>query len=101
MNGTLENEPLGWQTTRNQRKLGKAKIMRTDFDKTNRNMTFTIVELLTVMSITAILIGLVVPTLNKARRHSHEVKTESAAERHRDLTGILDAELNILIANET
>ena len=75
--------------------------MRADIDKANRNRTFTIVELLTVMSITAILVALLVPTLNEAIRHSYEVKIESATERHRDWIGVFNAELKILSPKET
>jgi Tfp pilus assembly protein FimT len=75
--------------------------MRADIDKTNRSRTFTIVELLTLMSITAILVSLLVPTLNETRRHSYGVKTESAAERHRDWIGVFNAELKILSPKET
>ena len=42
--------------------------------KTNKRAAFTIVELLTVMSIIVILIGLLVPALNQVKRFALEVK---------------------------
>ena len=42
--------------------------------KSNSKGAFTIVELLTVMSIIVILISLLVPALNKVRRYAREVK---------------------------
>jgi type II secretory pathway pseudopilin PulG len=40
----------------------------------NKRAAFTIVELLTVMSIIVILIGLLVPALNQVKRYAYEVK---------------------------
>jgi len=42
--------------------------------KTNKKAAFTIVELLTVMSIIVILIGLLVPALNQVKKFAYEVK---------------------------
>ncbi len=41
---------------------------------TNKQMGFTIVELLTVMSIIVILIGLLVPAVNRVRQYANEVR---------------------------
>ena len=43
----------------------------------NRKAAFTIVELLTVMSIIVILIGLLVPALNKVKRYARDVKQKA------------------------
>ncbi len=48
--------------------------METNVNKRNKKAAFTIVELLTVMSIIVILIGLLVPALNRVKRYSYEVK---------------------------
>jgi type II secretory pathway pseudopilin PulG len=45
--------------------------------KYNEKAAFTIVELLTVMSIIVILIGLLVPSLNMVRRYAKEVKQKA------------------------
>jgi type II secretory pathway pseudopilin PulG len=48
--------------------------MEPRINKTNKKAAFTIVELLTVMSIIVILIGLLIPALNRVKRYSYEVK---------------------------
>ncbi|MHC4229911.1 MAG: type II secretion system protein, partial [Planctomycetota bacterium] len=48
--------------------------MKSTTKQSNRRAAFTIVELLTVMSIIVILIGLLVPALNQVKRYAHEVK---------------------------
>ena len=45
--------------------------------QSNRKAAFTIVELLTVMSIIVILIGLLVPSLNKVRRYAYSVRQKA------------------------
>ncbi len=45
--------------------------------KPNRKAAFTIVELLTVMSIIVILIGLLVPALNQVRKFAREVRQQA------------------------
>ncbi len=45
--------------------------------KSNRKAAFTIVELLTVMSIIVILIGLLVPALNQVRKFAREVRQQA------------------------
>ena len=75
--------------------------MRTDIDKTNRNRTFTIVELLTAMSITIILVGLLVQALNKARRRSYELKQKVQLKGIETGLESFDAELKILSPRET
>ena len=51
--------------------------MKSNVKKTNREAAFTIVELLTVMSIIVILIGLLVPALNKVKQYAYEVKQKA------------------------
>jgi type II secretory pathway pseudopilin PulG len=48
--------------------------MKTIIKQSRRKAAFTIVELLTVMSIIVILIGLLVPALNKAKKYARDVK---------------------------
>jgi type II secretory pathway pseudopilin PulG len=48
--------------------------MKSTTKQSNRRAAFTIVELLTVMSIIVILIGLLVPALNQVKRYAHGVK---------------------------
>ena len=48
--------------------------MKSIVRKTNNKAAFTIVELLTVMSIIVILIGLLVPALNQVKKFAYEVK---------------------------
>jgi type II secretory pathway pseudopilin PulG len=51
--------------------------MKPIINKFHRKAAFTIVELLTVMSIIVILIGLLVPALNKVRRYAMDVKQKA------------------------
>ena len=48
--------------------------MKSIMKQSNRKAAFTIVELLTVMSIIVILIGLLVPALNQVKKFAYEVK---------------------------
>ncbi len=48
--------------------------MKSIMKQSNRTAAFTIVELLTVMSIIVILIGLLVPALNQVKKYAYEVK---------------------------
>ena len=48
--------------------------MKSIMKQSNRKAAFTIVELLTVMSIIVILIGLLVPALNQVKKYAYEVK---------------------------
>ncbi len=48
--------------------------MKSIIKQSNRKAAFTIVELLTVMSIIVILIGLLVPALNQVKKYAYEVK---------------------------
>ena len=51
--------------------------MKSNVKQTNIKAAFTIVELLTVMSIIVILIGLLVPALNMVKRYAWEVKQKA------------------------
>lgn len=51
--------------------------MKSIMKQSNRKAAFTIVELLTVMSIIVILIGLLVPALNQVKRYAREVKQKA------------------------
>ncbi|MGE5294848.1 MAG: type II secretion system protein [Solirubrobacterales bacterium] len=51
--------------------------MRPTLNQTGKKRAFTIVELLTVMSIIVILIGLLVPALNKVKRYAYDVKQQA------------------------
>jgi len=51
--------------------------MKSNVKQFNRKAAFTIVELLTVMSIIVILIGLLVPALNKVKQYAYDVKQQA------------------------
>ena len=48
--------------------------MKPVIKQTSQKKAFTIVELLTVMSVIIILIGILVPAMNRVRRYAREVK---------------------------
>jgi len=51
--------------------------MKTNINTTSKKTGFTIIELLTVMSIIVILIGLFVPALNKVKRYANEIRQKA------------------------
>ena len=51
--------------------------MKSIVNKSNKKAAFTIVELLTVMSIIVILIGLLVPAMNQVKIFAKEVKQKA------------------------
>jgi competence protein ComGC len=51
--------------------------MKSNVKQYNREAAFTIVELMTVLSIIVILIGLLVPALNKVKQYAYEVKQKA------------------------
>jgi type II secretory pathway pseudopilin PulG len=55
----------------------KEKKMKPIIKQSNKKAAFTIVELLTVMSIIVILIGLLVPSLNMAKRYAKKVRQKA------------------------
>jgi type II secretory pathway pseudopilin PulG len=55
----------------------RSRKMKSITAKPNRKAAFTIVELLTVMSIIVILIGLLVPALNQVRKFAREVRQQA------------------------
>jgi len=55
----------------------RRKKMNSIVKQNNRKAAFTIVELLTVMSIIVILIGLMVPALNKVKRYARDVNQKA------------------------
>jgi len=57
--------------------LKKEKTMKPTVKQARKKRAFTIVELLTVMSIIVILIGLMVPALNKVRRYARDVQQKA------------------------
>ena len=59
----------------------RRKKMNAIVRKNEKSGAFTIIELLTVMSIIVVLIGLLVPSLNMVRRYAKKVRQNSRVRR--------------------